>query len=116
MVGNIIRNLRKKNNMTQAELANKVGVTTSSIGMYETEVRQPSYEVLCKLAEVFDVTVDYLLGRTSLYVAEEKEKYSANDLDPAYFRLSKEAQNQGISVEDFKMALDFIKRARSKND
>lgn len=64
MLKNTIKELRKENNMTQSELAQKIGITTSSVGMYETGVRQPSYEVLYKLSEVFNVTTDYLLGKS----------------------------------------------------
>ena len=117
MLGSLIKELRKKHKLTQSELANKIGVTTSSIGMYETEVRQPSYGVLCKIAEVFDVSVDYLLGRTSSFkIAETKAEYKVDDLDPAYFKISKEAQEQGITADDLRLAIDFIKKSREKNE
>lgn len=48
--------------MTQEELANRVGVSKAMISAYETEIRYPSYDVLIKLASVFGVTTDYLLG------------------------------------------------------
>lgn len=48
--------------MTQSELAKKIGITTSSIGMYETGTRKPSYEVLYKLSEALEVSIDFLLG------------------------------------------------------
>jgi transcriptional regulator with XRE-family HTH domain len=115
MLGKILKDLRKRNNITQAELANKVGVTTSAIGMYETDVRQPSYEVLCKLAEYFDVSVDYLLGRsTSKPQNTVKGENNIYDLDPAYYRILKQAQEEGISADDLKLAIDFIKRSREK--
>lgn len=47
--------------MRQAELAKKLGVSTSTIGMYEQGRREPSGGRLVKLAELFDVTADYLL-------------------------------------------------------
>lgn len=62
MIGKIIKQLREEKNITQADLAKAVGVTTSSIGMYETEARKPSYEIVVKLANYFNVTTDYLLG------------------------------------------------------
>lgn len=62
MIGNIIKQLRKEKNITQAELAKIAEVTTSSIGMYETGVRKPSYEVIVKIAKFFDVSTDYLLN------------------------------------------------------
>lgn len=57
-----IKKLRKEKHMTQEELANRVGVSKAMISAYETEIRYPSYDVLIKLASVFGVTTDYLLG------------------------------------------------------
>lgn len=64
MIGKIIKQLRKERDITQADLAKAVGVTTSSIGMYETGVRNPSYDVIVKLAKYFNVSTDFLLGNT----------------------------------------------------
>lgn len=61
LLGGKIKELRNKYKYTQTELANMVGVTKSTIASYENDTRQPSYEVLIKLAAVFKVTVDYLL-------------------------------------------------------
>jgi transcriptional regulator with XRE-family HTH domain len=64
VIGKIIKQLRKERDITQADLAKAVGVTTSSIGMYETGVRNPSYDVIVKLAKYFNVSTDFLLGNT----------------------------------------------------
>lgn len=54
--------LRQEKHLTQEELANRVGVSKAMISAYETEIRYPSYDVLIRLASVFGVTIDYLLG------------------------------------------------------
>lgn len=64
MLGNRIRELRNLKDITQEDLSKIIGVTTSMVGMYETDARNPSYEVLKKIADYFEVTTDYLLGRT----------------------------------------------------
>jgi transcriptional regulator with XRE-family HTH domain len=56
--------LRKKHKMTQQELANKLGVSRGTIGMYEIGQREPDAETLKKIADFFNTTTDYLLGRT----------------------------------------------------
>ncbi|BDR73380.1 hypothetical protein K144316041_20880 [Clostridium tetani] len=61
MLGKKIKSLRKDNKITQEELAIKIGVSTSMVGMYETDARKPSYEVLIKIADYFKVSLDYLL-------------------------------------------------------
>ena len=48
--------------MTQQQLAKKLGVTKSVVSYYELQERSPSPEVLIKLASIFHVTTDYLLG------------------------------------------------------
>lgn len=58
-----LKRLRKDKHMTQAQVAQRIGVTASMVSSYETDIRLPSYEVLIRLADVFGVTVDYLLCR-----------------------------------------------------
>jgi len=56
-----IKNLRKQKGWTQDQLAEKINVNGRSIGRYEIGGVEPSASILRKLAEVFDVSVDYLL-------------------------------------------------------
>ena len=60
--GNVLKTLRLNNNMTQAQLAQKLGVTKSVISAYETGLRLPSYDILIHIAKFFNVSTDYLLG------------------------------------------------------
>ena len=60
--GNTLKPLRLKENMTQAQLAKKIGVTKSVISAYETGLRLPSYDILISIAKIFNVSTDYLLG------------------------------------------------------
>ena len=56
--------LRASAGLSQAKAANKIGIAQSSLASYESERREPSYTVLCKLADFYNVTTDYLLGRS----------------------------------------------------
>ena len=58
-----LKQLRKDKHLTQAQVAQRIGVTASMVSSYETDIRLPSYEVLVRIADVFGVTVDYLLCR-----------------------------------------------------
>lgn len=60
--GSKIRRLRMAKKMTQKELSNRLGVTKSAISAYENGSRLPSYDILVKMARMFKVTTDYLLG------------------------------------------------------
>lgn len=56
-----LRELRATKKLTQAQVARSVGVTRAVISAYETDIRQPSYDVLIRLALLYGVTTDYLL-------------------------------------------------------
>ena len=63
---NRIRELRKKHKISMKELGQYVGVAESTISLYETEKRQPDNSVLIKIADYFNVSIDYLLGRDNI--------------------------------------------------
>lgn len=56
--------LRKQKNITQLKLAMDLELSQNAISRYETEERQADYETLIKLADYFNVSIDYLLERT----------------------------------------------------
>ena len=58
--GNTLKTLRLYNKMTQAQLAQKLGLTKSVISAYENGLRLPSYDILIYIAKIFKVTTDYL--------------------------------------------------------
>ena len=62
---NVFRQLRLSSNLTQNEMAEKIGISRSTIGMYETGAREPDFETLEKIADYFNVDTDFFLGRTS---------------------------------------------------
>ena len=57
-----LRKIRKARGLTMKQLGQMVGVTESAIGQYETDKRNPSYEMLLKLGEALGCSVDYLLN------------------------------------------------------
>lgn len=61
-IGDRIKKLRTARKMTQNELAERINVTKSTISAYENGTRLPSYDVLIKLARIFKVSTDNLLG------------------------------------------------------
>lgn len=62
--GERLKELRSERNLSQKDLAKILRTTNSSICDWETDRAQPDMEMLVKLADYFEVTVDYLLGRT----------------------------------------------------
>lgn len=75
---NNIRELRKNKNLTMKELGAILGVSESTISLYETGKRQPDYDILCNIADYFDTSVDYLLGRTDDISGEKNKPHAEN--------------------------------------
>lgn len=61
-IGTRIIELRQKTGMTQAELARRMHLTRSSVNSWEQDLTCPSIDSLCSLAQIFHVSVDYLIG------------------------------------------------------
>ena len=59
-----IKELREEKQISQKKLAEIIGTSQRNIGRWENEENEPSYLQLVKLADFFDVTVDYLIGRS----------------------------------------------------
>lgn len=64
VIGNKLRELREQNKLRQDQVARLVGVERPTVSLWENDLRQPSYQTLVRLANLFGVTTDYLLGRT----------------------------------------------------
>lgn len=71
--------LRKENGWNQSELGRKAGISRSAIGMYEQGKREPDFETLEDLADIFNVDIDYLLGNTDI-----RRKYDLEVLRKTY--------------------------------
>ncbi|KZK07229.1 helix-turn-helix domain-containing protein [Lactococcus sp.] len=60
--GDKLRALRMEKNLTQNDLAARLGIVGASVSSYEKSKQYPSVEVLIQLCQIFDVSADYLLG------------------------------------------------------
>jgi transcriptional regulator with XRE-family HTH domain len=97
---NIFRKLRTSSNLTQSAIAEKIGISRSTIGMYETGAREPDFETLEKIADYFNVDIDFLLGRTNqtTMLPETIGKYSkTHELDVIYEQLSDHNQRKVLT-------------------
>lgn len=63
---NRIKKLREEFGYTQQDLANKINGAKSTVAMYENETRKPSMEVLIKLSNLLNCSIDYLLCKTDI--------------------------------------------------
>jgi len=62
--GERFKQLRLELNLSQEDIALKLGIDVSSVNRYEKNKREPEYATLLKIAAFFDVSIDYLLGGT----------------------------------------------------
>ena len=63
---NIFKQLRKESGLTQKEISNKLGVSISTVAMWETGQRLPSPELYEQIADFFNVDIDFLYARTDI--------------------------------------------------
>lgn len=63
-MGERLRKLRETKKLTQKQAADRIGIAVSTLSGYELEEKHPSYFILMKLARLFNVTTDYLIGMT----------------------------------------------------
>lgn len=69
-IGERIKELRNARKMTQNEFADRINVTKSMVSAYENGTRLPSYDVLIKIARLFKVSTDNLLGYSEKSVVD----------------------------------------------
>lgn len=108
-----IRQLRKNKGYTQQQLAQKLGVSTSAVGMYEQGRREPDNNLLSKLCAVLDTTTDYLIGISSDDQVENQDVNEAID-DFTKMLMSQSGlmfQGQPMSREDREKVIIAIKSA-----
>ena len=66
MFGDILRELRLDQKMTQEELSSKLGVSRVVLSKYETGDNEPDFAFLVRVSDYFNVSTDYLLGKTKI--------------------------------------------------
>lgn len=89
-IGSIIKELRQKKKMSQEELAEYLGVSTQAVSRWETSVSYPDIILLPLIANVFNVTVDYLLGTDKF-----KNDKIAEEINETYRKYNKKGDNVG---------------------
>ena len=121
---NIFKRLRTSSGLTQAEIAEKLGISRSTIGMYETGAREPDFETLEKIADFFNVDIDFLLGRT--------EKTTMLPETAGHYYLNKETREiaqevfenpdlrslfhvaRDIDPDELRAHIDFMKKLKAR--
>lgn len=113
MIGNRLRDIRKLRHLTQQQVADKVGLSRPAYTAYEIGKNIPDGPMTARLADIFDVTTDYILERTDnplplANVNDENVDLMANHLDKDYKDLSDEDKRQ---LDNF---MKFLKSNRQE--
>lgn len=106
---NRIKILREEFGYTQQELADKLDGAKSTIAMYENETRKPSLEVLIKLSEIFNCSIDYILCKSDVRNHEEIKNVqfaNAGGLDTTDL--------DEDDLEELQRQIDYIKKMKGK--
>lgn len=93
----VLKHLRVSHGMTQEQLASMLKVSRSRIGMYETGSREPDLETCEAIADIFNVDMDYLMGRTNVERKDPilpPDEIGYNDFTYALFHESKELTDE----------------------
>lgn len=129
-----LRELRIQNNMSQQELADKIHVTKQTISQYERGIREPDYDYLLALCDIFNVSVDYILGKADVtarflkakdletlahpsshyYTNPETARIAQQIYDDSDMRILFDAARDS-KPEDLQMAADLLKRLKGTN-
>lgn len=100
MIGAKIKQLRKDNGLTQAELGKKLGVIKQTISSWENDISSPSNEALTTMSKIFGVTVDYLLSNNTKYIENNSDIYKS-ELEKKLFNISTQYEKSGMNDSIF---------------
>ncbi len=110
--------LRTENNMTQDYLAKRLNVARSTIAGYEAKNRQPSHEKLTAIANIFQVSVDYLLNDNVISLENAPNTAQTSDekvLLQKYRTLSSSSKQECIDYLRFLHARDTKKQKQKRS-
>lgn len=94
----ILRYLREQHNLSLDELASAIGVSKNTLFRYENGIRQPTLDVLIRISDYFNVSLDFLVGKNN-NVGNQEAAYSYIDLTC----MPKKARDSLIEFYDFVM-------------
>lgn len=104
---NVFKSLRIKSGLTQQQMAEKLGLSRSTIGMYENGEREPSFEILEHIADLFNVDMNYLIG-----------KKESTEIIPDSYYLNPEARDMAqflFENPDYKVLFDASRKVKPED-
>ncbi|SHH74638.1 helix-turn-helix domain-containing protein [Virgibacillus chiguensis] len=112
--GDRLKKLREVNNLSQQQLADKFNINRSTYARYELNQTQPDFEILKKLADFYEVTVDYILGhetqKNDITYFKNKIAEEFPDIDLMFKDM------ESLTAEDMKEVYEYIKFKKSQKN
>ena len=99
---NRLRELRIEKGLLQSDIAKIINKSERTVGFYETGERDMGTETLSKLSDFFNVSIDYILGKTDMRNIEDDFKFPYHK------------ETEGLSEDEIKEALEFYKLVKNK--
>lgn len=110
--GDRLKKIRKEKEISQEDFAKKIGVSRSSIGNYETNQNMPTAEILDKIADILECSIDYLLGKTDI---RNTGKQIDDILNETMIGMSKE-DYESLTETQKKQIRDFAIYIKNQNE
>lgn len=101
---NRLKQLRLERGLLQSDIAKVIKKSERTVGFYETGERDMNTETLSTLADFFNVSIDYLLGKTNIRNIEDEFKF-------AYHK-----EMEGLTEDEIKEALEFYKMVKNRKN
>lgn len=98
MIGTRVKELRKRERLSQEELGHKLGVVKQTISAWETDKYDPDYATMIKVANFFGVTVDYLTGISDELPEPVQTHARISDGDKSILDLISDAHNKDLLI------------------
>ena len=118
MFGRRIKKMRNEKGLTQEQLAHKFNLSKETFCHYEKERRKPPIDIISDLADFFDTSIDYMMGRT-----DKRYGINKDEVSPEMLKMIRElkikdievlnyVKNQGFTAEEIKRYIDALKELR----
>lgn len=108
-----LKKQRENAGLSQYKLSEKIGVSQATVGMWESGKREPNFNMLCKLADLFSISVDDLLGRPAIVTKPASLPASDIDLLRKFHSLDAMAQARILNALEFEYQAIPAEKAKS---
>lgn len=115
MISERLKKARTDNGISQAQVAGKLGITRQAYNHYETGKREPTLETLDKLSDIFNVSADYLLGKTDIKNNDRNlmgDLYIPEELEGVGVAFHK--GEEGLTQDEVNKIAEYVKFIRSQ--